>query len=75
MLVKCFICDLGFGELDVSIKCDGCQFPVHNKCSGLSSTEIKCLSAKTRNLKYFCNTCDLGLKDIPELKNTNETVS
>lgn len=65
---KCSICDLGFGEFDDPIRCDGCQLPVHNKCSNLSAVELKCLSAKNRNLKYFCEACKLGLKEIPDLK-------
>lgn len=31
-------------------------------------SELKCLSLKTRNLKHFCESCNNGLHDIPELK-------
>lgn len=65
---NCFICNLGFAELDVPIKCDGCNFLTHNKCSGLNNSEIKCLGFKNRNLKFFCEACNNGLRDIPELK-------
>lgn len=66
--VNCFICKLTFAELDIPIKCDGCEFITHNKCSGLNISEIKCLALKNRNLKYFCEACNKGLRDIPELK-------
>lgn len=62
------ICDLTFDEFDDLIKCDDCHFLVYNKCSKLSSAEIKCFFADNRNLKYFCEGCDLGLKNILNLK-------
>jgi len=51
-----------------SVKCDSYALSAHSKCTGLSSTEVKCLSLKNRSLKYFCNGCDLGLKELPDLK-------
>lgn len=65
---NCYKCNKSFAELDSPIKCDGCKFPIYNKCSGLSVNEIKCLSLKNRGLKYFCEPCNNGLRDIPELK-------
>lgn len=64
----CYKCDLGFADLDYPIKCDGCKLPTHNKCSGLTASEIKCLTLKNRSLKFFCEACNNGLRDIPELK-------
>lgn len=46
----------------------GCNALVHNKCSGLTGSELKYLTLKNRNLKYFCNTCSNGLCKIIELK-------
>lgn len=66
--VKRYICNLGFAELDFPIKCEGCTFLTHDKCSGLNNSEIKCLGFKNRNLKFFCEACNNGLRDIPELK-------
>lgn len=57
-----------FAELDTPIKCDGCNLLTHNKCSGLTSSKIKYLALKNRNLKYFCEACNNGLRDVPELK-------
>lgn len=57
-----------FADLDLPINCDGCSLIFHAKCSGLSASEIKCLSLKNRNLKFFCESCNKGLRDIPELK-------
>ncbi|CAI6353570.1 unnamed protein product [Macrosiphum euphorbiae] len=65
---KCIVCDTRFAELDLPIKCDGCATLVHNKCSGLTTSEIKCVSLKNRTLKYFCTGCENGLKDLPQLK-------
>ncbi|KAL4118938.1 hypothetical protein QTP88_011816 [Uroleucon formosanum] len=65
---KCIVCDYRFAKLDVPIKCDGCASLVHEKCSGLTTSEIKCVSLKKRILKYFCAGCENGLKDLPQLK-------
>ncbi|CAI6350731.1 unnamed protein product [Macrosiphum euphorbiae] len=67
-LSNCVVCSNPFAELDTPIKCDSCSGAFHTKCTGLSSTEIKCLSLKNRSLKYFCSTCEQGLKELPELK-------
>jgi hypothetical protein len=64
----CYKCDLGFADLDCPIKCDGCKLSTHNKSSGLTVSEIKCLTLKNRSLKFFCEACNNGLRDIPELK-------
>lgn len=53
-------------NLIILLRCDGCQLSVHNKFSKFSVAEIKRLSAKNRNLRCFCNACNLGLKEIPE---------
>lgn len=65
---NCHICTQAFADLDIPINCDGCSLIFHAKCSGLSASEIKCLSLKNRNLKFFCESCNKGLRDIPELK-------
>lgn len=65
---NCYKCDSMFAELDTPIKCDGCITLVHNKCSGLTASELKCLTLKNRNLKYFCDSCSNGVREIPELK-------
>jgi hypothetical protein len=57
-----------FVELGTPVKCDGCNLVFHIACTGLSVGEIKCLSLKTCNLKFFCESCNNGLRDIPELK-------
>lgn len=66
--VFCNICNIQFSELDIPVKCDSCSLSAHSKCAGLSATEVKCLSLKNRSLKYFCDNCDQGLKELPELK-------
>ncbi|KAF0704571.1 MI domain-containing protein [Aphis craccivora] len=65
---KCYSCNEQFAELDNPLKCDSCSSIVHNKFSGLSATELKCLGLKNRILKFFCVSCDRGLKELPELK-------
>lgn len=66
--VLCNICNIQFAELDIPVKCDNCTLSAHSKCTGLSVTEVKCLSLKNRSLKYVCDSCDQGLKELPELK-------
>ncbi|KAF0769878.1 Uncharacterized protein FWK35_00004186 [Aphis craccivora] len=55
-----------FAELDTPVKCDSCALSVHSKCTGLSATKVKCLSLKNRSLKFFCDGCDQGLKELPD---------
>lgn len=66
--VNYYMCIYRFAELDVPIKCDGCSSLAHQKFSGLSTTELKCLGLKNRLLKFFCLGCDQGLNKLPELK-------
>lgn len=61
--VVCNICNIQFAELDVPVKCDSCALFAHSKCTRLSAAEVKCLS-----LEYFCDGCDKGLNELPELK-------
>jgi len=68
MSLNCVVCSNHFAELDVPIKCDSCSDAFHTKCTGLTNTEVKCVSLKNRSLKYFCSTCEQGLKELPELK-------
>jgi len=64
----CYVCNSKFASLDIPVKCDGCSLLSHSKCSKLTATELKCISLKNRCLKFFCDACDQGLKEIPELK-------
>jgi hypothetical protein len=66
--VICNICNIQFTEINILVKCDNCVLSAHSKYTGLSATEVKCLSSKNRSLKYFCDGCDQGLKELPELK-------
>lgn len=59
---------LTFSELDIPIKCDGCNLLTQNRCSSLTNSEINCLTLKNRNLKYFCEACKNDLRIVPELK-------
>jgi len=45
-LLNCVVRSNRFAELDVPIKCDSYSEAVHGKCTGLTATEIKCLSMK-----------------------------
>lgn len=58
--LTCFVCNSCFGDLKSPIYCDSCSQPAHNKCNGLSATEIKCLALKNGNL--MCISCDQGFK-------------
>lgn len=65
---NCYKCNLLFVKLDVPIKCDGCEMSAHNKCLGLTESELISLASKNRSLKYFCDTCNNSLCDISKLK-------
>jgi hypothetical protein len=65
---NCSIYSIMFAELNTPVKCDWCNLVFHTKYTSLSASEIKYLSLKTRNLKFFCESCNNGLSDIPKLK-------
>lgn len=65
---NCSSCSVLFAELDTPVKCDGCISVFHTKCTGLSPSELKCLTLKTRNLKYFCKSCNNCLVKLTNLK-------
>ncbi|KAF0701796.1 MI domain-containing protein, partial [Aphis craccivora] len=64
----CYVCNSKFASLDIPVKCDGFSLLSHSKCSKLTATELKCISLKNQCLKFFCDFCDQGLKEITELK-------
>lgn len=68
MACACCVCNQNFADLDVPVKCDSCKFQAHSKCSGLAAGELKCITLKNLTLKYFCPSCEKGLRNIPELK-------
>lgn len=37
--------------------CDECRRPYCNDCSGLSSSEVRCMPLRTRLLKFVCKRC------------------
>lgn len=49
------------------IVCDGCKDELHESCSGLSPTELRCIPLKTRNLLFLCENCRHGFKLMPKL--------
>lgn len=47
------ICKSKFADLDIPVKCDSCLLSMHAKRLSLSVMELKGLSLKNRNLKFF----------------------
>lgn len=52
---------------NVKIVCDTCRTFFHEDCSGLTSTEKRCIPLQNRNLMFLCLTCREGLKSLPLL--------
>lgn len=60
-MLKCSKCDC---ELDL-ITCDGCRMLLCEGCSGLSSSELRCIPLKKRKLLFLCDECQQGFKLLP----------
>lgn len=61
------ICKYQFTHVDCPVKCDGCSYYVHGKCSKLSLEELKCLKLKNTSLKYFCEWCEHDLSQLVDI--------
>ncbi|CAH1106165.1 unnamed protein product [Psylliodes chrysocephalus] len=60
-------CNLGISQESRTVTCDGCKNELHENCRGLSSTELRCIPLKTRNLIFMCDGCRQGFKLLPQL--------
>lgn len=49
--------ELSSDELKLKIICDRCGAKFCQSCSGLGSTEIRCMPLRERKLKFFCGSC------------------
>lgn len=70
-VVKCLKCKED-AYSDKEIVCDGCKQTIHAiKCAQLTRSEVACLTAKDRRIKYVCDACNTNLsmlkKRIDEL--------
>nr|CAH7750934.1 unnamed protein product [Callosobruchus chinensis] len=64
--MECVKCKISNNE--PSLRCDSCESLVHHDCSGLSASELKVMTLRSRRiLKYYCDDCQLGLKLLPKL--------
>nr|CAI5856932.1 unnamed protein product [Callosobruchus analis] len=73
--MECVKCKTSNNE--PSLRCDSCESLVHHDCSGLSASELKVMTLRSRRiLKYYCDDCPLGLKLLPKLvKKVEELIS
>lgn len=67
LISKCLICNHEL-HVDKEISCDKCKLPLHSTCSGLSRSEIQCLTSKDRRIAYHCNKCTSASSEVSELK-------
>lgn len=63
----CLHCNVNIDKSDSYYYCDGCQKPIHESCSGLSASEVRCLQLKKRVMKFYCDQCNAGLSSLPSL--------
>ncbi|KAJ8966982.1 hypothetical protein NQ317_009263 [Molorchus minor] len=69
---QCLKCKMQLSDSDFVI-CDCCNELLHEKCSELSTTEMRSVLLKKRSLMFFCLTCKENFKQFPKLiKNFNE---
>lgn len=66
--MQCFKCNLIESDTTSLLNCDSCDRNIHKKCSGLSASEVKVMELKgKRILKFYCEDCLLGLRQVPKL--------
>lgn len=51
----------------IKLICDVCYGHIHEQCSGLSATEVRCIPLKNRSLLFLCEPCRSNSKDLPRL--------
>lgn len=69
----CLKCDNEIPKIDEKnprIKCHGCERHICVKCSGLLATELRVIVLQSPTLKYLCPECELGVRQLPALRNT-----
>ncbi|KAG5876715.1 hypothetical protein JTB14_010123 [Gonioctena quinquepunctata] len=59
--------NINFDNEIYKLTCDSCGGYLHEKCSGLSATELRCIPLKTRTLMLLCEGCRGSLKSIPKM--------
>lgn len=57
-------------EKNPKIQCYGCERHICVKCSGLLATELRVIILQSPTLKYLCPDCELGVRQLPALRNT-----
>lgn len=68
--LKCIHCELDIENCNESYECDFCSQAFHEKCTGLTASEMKVmLLKKKRTLKFLCPNCNSGMKWLPTLMN------
>lgn len=67
METRCDKCKIEIYEKDTFVVCDCCSLCHHEKCVELSSSEVRVLALKKRNMIYFCNTCRMDFKKVPKV--------
>ncbi|KAJ2946146.1 hypothetical protein O0L34_g5077 [Tuta absoluta] len=71
----CLKCNKEISKIDdknPKIKCHGCERHICVKCSGLLATELRVVVLQSPTLKYLCPECELGVRQLPALRNTVE---
>lgn len=67
----CVHCKFEIDEEDRHYCCDSCKRFIHIKtCSGLVSSEIKCMLLKERSLRFLCNECNVKFSQISTIFET-----
>lgn len=67
VISSCVVCKYQFTQVNSPVKCDGCSYYVHGKCSKLSLEELKCLRSKSTSLKFFCEWCEHDLNRLVDI--------
>lgn len=71
-MVQCFKCVKPIPTIDdknPKIMCFGCERQICVKCSGLLATELRVIQLQSPTLKYLCCDCELGVRQLPALRN------
>lgn len=66
--MRCLVCQGDDDDPAGFMNCDSCSRSLHKDCSGLNSTELRVVDLKgKRLLKYYCEDCTNGFRQVPVL--------
>lgn len=67
--LKCIKDKSKVDDKNPKVKCHGCEKQICVKYTGLLATELRVVVLQSPTLKYLCPDCELGVRQLPALRN------